>query len=209
MTHRKRFYFSSFTIRTLIGVLILPVIIFGFAALLHFALAFPKPKSWLEKKNSLWILYAPPLFVSAYIIYLILAQPDATSALNQITQIIFGLFIIGYFGLSIVVIIRTYLKASAKERSENGLNIMAVGVILALLLPVISIATGIIAPKVVLPGSDFFGLTFILLPLSFSYAVMKVEGHSDDSTEPSEPSEPSEPFEPSEILELLSFLFGR
>ena len=177
-------YFSSYAIRTVIGVLFLPVIIFGFAALLHFVLAFPQPKGWLERKNSLLILYAPALFITAYVIFLILARPDATSTLNQVNRILFGLFFIGYFGLSIVVIVRTYLKATAKERSAYGLNIMAVGVILALLWPVVSIIVGIAAPKVIIPGSDFFGLTFILLPLSFAYGVMKSLKAAGEPAEP-------------------------
>jgi hypothetical protein len=167
-----------------LGVLLIPVMILGFAALLHFALAFPNPRGWLEKKNSQLILYTPALLITAYVLFLILAQPEATGTLNQVNQIIFGLFFIGYFGLSIVVIVSNYLKATAKDRSAYGLNIMAVGVILALLLPVISIIKNIVAPEVILPGSDFFGLTFILLPLSFAYGVMKSLKAAGEPAEP-------------------------
>jgi hypothetical protein len=100
-----------------------------------------------------------------------------------VNQIPSGLFFLAYFGLSIVVLIRTYLNANAQERNAYGLNIMAIGIILALLFPVISIAVGIIAPKVVIPGSDFIGLAFILLPLSFGYAVLKSLKMGPDTAE--------------------------
>lgn len=166
-------YFDSYVIRTLFSILFLPLVIFGFAALLHFVLAFPKSKNWLERSNSLAVLYAPPLLLTAYIIFLIVMQPDATSTLNKVNQLLFGLFIIAYFGLSIIAMMHTFLKASAQERTEHGLNFMALGVFLALIFPVVSVAAGIVSPNTALPGSDFYGLAFILLPLSFGFAVLR------------------------------------
>ena len=174
-------YFDSYAIRTAFIVLSQPLIVFGFAALLHFLLSFPEPKPWLKKKNALLILYAPALLLTVYILFLVLVQPDGTSVLNTINNIVFGLFMLSYFGLSIIVMVRTYLKASSQKRKIYGLNIMAAGSVLALLPFVIFIGVRIVAPAVILPGNDFLLLSFILLPLSFAYAVMKSLSLAEDA----------------------------
>ena len=89
------------------------------------------------------------------------------------------------------------MKASAEDRSNYGLNLMAIGIIIPLAVPIISIVLGIVAPTVVLPGRDFYGLSLILLPLTFAFAltgsqiedseVTGNDGESNDSTAEEEP----------------------
>lgn len=166
-------YFSSYALRTAVGVLFLPVLLLGFAALLHFVMSFPKDNPWLAKANAMKILYGPPMLLAAYIILLTLLQPDSTDTLNTVNSIIFGVFFLGYFGLTVFHMVKTYVRSDSEERSASGLNVMAIGVVLALLPLVISIAVNIVAPQVILPGSDYFGVTFVLMPLAFAYAVLK------------------------------------
>ncbi len=166
-------YIASYGLRTAVGFIILAGIVLGFALLLHFMLEFPKRKQWLEKPTATKILYAPAALIALMFFYLIVFQPAGTSGLNTVVNILVGLFIVGYFGLSVIAMIGTYRKATAEERSTTGLNFMLVGVVLGLLPLILSAVVGVVAPSVVLPGVDFYFLTLVLIPIALAMATMK------------------------------------
>jgi membrane-associated protease RseP (regulator of RpoE activity) len=166
-------YFASFAIRTAIGAIIFPILLIGLASLLHLMLLLPNRSPWLDKPSAGKILYMPAALIAVFFLFLTLVQPDSTNSLSTISNILFGVFFTGLFGASLVVLVRTYLRSSADERRVHGLHVVVAGVVLALVPLVVSIAMNVLAPKVILPGSDFFGLTFILLPIALAYAVMK------------------------------------
>ena len=53
------------------------------------------------------------------------------------------------------------------------LLILLIGTLAGLILPLVTIVLSIIAPQVVLPGQNFYFLTFILIPITWSMAVLK------------------------------------
>ena len=168
-------YFQSYALRATVNSLSIVLILFGFAFLLAFMLEFPKPKPILAKTGlARAIIYGPAAFLSLFIVYLIAAQPDATSGLNMLVNVLFGLFIVYYFGYAVVAMVNSYVKATPAERDANGLNLMLAGVLVGLLPVTIASLIGIFAPAAVLPGSDFYFLTLALIPISLYMAVMRV-----------------------------------
>jgi len=93
-------YLSSFALRTIFGAVTITLVVFGFAFLLHFMMVFPKAKAFLAKKNAMLWLYGPAALVALLFLFLIIFQPEATSALNTVVNIIVGLFVAGYLGLA-------------------------------------------------------------------------------------------------------------
>ncbi len=81
----------------------MPVLILCFATLLHFMLVFPFHSSFMDKPNAQRILYGPAVLFTLYVLFLMLLQPDATSTLNVITNIFFGVFFGGYLIMSAIV----------------------------------------------------------------------------------------------------------
>ena len=166
-------YISSYTLRMIFRSIVPIAVIFGLAILLHFMMAFPKAKATLKKKNATTVLYGPAVLMTLFFLFIIIFQPDATSTLNTITRILFGVFIAVYFLLAAVAMVHSFVKATPKERAAHGLKFMLFGTIIGLAPPVISTIIYILAPTVVLPGEDFFILTFVLIPISFARACIK------------------------------------
>ncbi|KPK82540.1 MAG: hypothetical protein AMS25_02000 [Gemmatimonas sp. SM23_52] len=168
-------YLQSFTLRTIAAAIQLVIIIFGFAFLLHFMLEFPQTKAILAKAHMTKLLYAPALLMAIFALFLIILQPAATSTLNVLARSLFGLFVVVYFGLALWAMIHSYVKASPRQRSGYGLNFMLVGVIIGLLPITIAALIGVFAPRVVLPGYNFYFLTLVLIPFALAAAVIKSE----------------------------------
>ncbi len=166
-------YIASFGLRTAVGFVVLAGIVLGFAFLLHFMLEFPTRKQWLAKASATKILYAPAVLIALLFFYLLVFQPAGTGGLNRIVNVLVGLFVVGYFGFSVIAVVGTYRKATPEERTAAGLNFMLVGIVLGLLPLIISSIVNVIAPSVVLPAVDFYFLTLVLIPIALAMAAMK------------------------------------
>ncbi len=166
-------YISSFTLRATVGTVVLLMVVLGFATLLHCLMEFPKAKAMLAGKHFTKLLYAPAALMALFFLWLIIFQPRGTSTLNSVLTALIGIFIVGYFGLALVALIHSYVKAMPDERSKYGLNLMLAGVLIGLLPVTISALVTTFAPSVLLPGSDFFFLTMVLIPITMALAVMK------------------------------------
>lgn len=168
-------YLASYALRTIFGSVAIVLVVFGFAFLLHFMMAFPKEKAFLSKKKAMIWLYSPTMLVALLFLFLIIFQPEATSALTTVVNIIVGLFVAGYLGLAVVAMVHSYVKATLQERVANDLNFMLLGTVIGLAPVVISAIVGVIAPKVVLPGVEFYGLTMVLIPFALAQSTLKKE----------------------------------
>jgi membrane-associated protease RseP (regulator of RpoE activity) len=166
-------YMSSFFVRTLVGSIQTLGALLGFAFLLHYMLETPAPKQFLQRKHALKILYAPAVVVILLVLFLVVVQPRSTSGVNQLYNILLGLFVVAYFGWALAVMIRTYAKATRQERTAYGLTIALAGSLIGLLPVIVAAMIGVVAPKLVLPGGDFYFLTLILIPISLTMAMMR------------------------------------
>ena len=137
---------------------------FGIASILNFLLVHLR-----LRRNRL--IYVPGIAAGLFIVWRILAVPEATDTLNTISGIFIGLCAVFYLLASIYSIYRGFSAASAAERAARGLNLMLIGALVGLLPPLVGITSGIIAPQLVLPGSNFYMLFFAAVPITWSIAV--------------------------------------
>jgi hypothetical protein len=166
-------HISSFFVRMLAGSIQILVVFLGFAFLLHYMLETPKPKRFLQWKHARKIIYAPAVLMVLFVVFQIVLEPRATSGLNQMNNILFGLFFVAYFGCAAAAMIHTYAKATPQERAAYGLNIALAGSLIGLLPVTIAALIGTVAPKLVLPGGDFYFLTLILIPISLTAGMLR------------------------------------
>lgn len=176
-------HFSSFFVRTLVASIEDLVVLLGFAFLLHYMLETPKQERFLQRRHALKIIYAPAVLMTLFVLFLVIVEPRATSGLRQLSNILVGLFIAGYFGCSLAAMIRGYAKATRQERTGYGLNIELAGGLIGLLPIIIAALIGVVAPKLILPGEDFYGLTLILIPISLTIAMRRQSAYSSRTPE--------------------------
>lgn len=159
-------YFATYTLRNLDAALVNILLFLGVASLLNFLLVH-------FRSSSNRLIFLPGLAAGLFIAYRILAAPEATSALNTFSNIFIGVIIAFYFIAALVTIYRGYSSASPEDRVNQGLNLMLIGALIGLLPSLIATVTAIFAPQVVLPGGNFYFLTLVALPITWSMAVLK------------------------------------
>jgi hypothetical protein len=166
-------YIESAGLRSVVNT-ISPILVFaGLGALLHFLLVFPNPREFINKSNAKLMLYAPAAVFVVLVAYRQLFTPAATSGLNTLTNVVAGL-VVGFYLLgSIVTMWQNHSRASAEDRSAKGLNTMLLGTLVGLLPVAVGTVAGIFSPQTVLPGQDFYFLTLILIPITWSMAAKK------------------------------------
>lgn len=166
-------YFESTAVRTAVGVVIFLVVTAAFAFLTHFLCVFPKKKRAFERSNMIWVLYGPAITVGLLAVWLLVLQPASTSSVNVFFRVLFGLFVVAYFGTSLIALLHSYFKASSQERAGSGLNMLLAGAVIGLGPSIVISIVGLIAPQVVVPGSQFLPLGVGLLPVLFAIAAVR------------------------------------
>ncbi|MCP5119573.1 MAG: hypothetical protein GY953_52915, partial [bacterium] len=144
------------------------------ALLLHFLLRFPRRRAFLDRKISGWLIYGPVAVVGVVAAVTLLVRPQLLSlaiAVATAVPVLHLLFAIG-------VLIHSYVKADAAARIAHGLHVLLAGFILGLVPMLVG---GFVSA---LPGSRFYFLTTILIPLSLAYCVFRVEGHRQVELQP-------------------------
>jgi hypothetical protein len=165
-------YIGSLALRQIVNSIVLALIIVGLAFLLHCLLEFPKVKAIMQRPHATKVLYAPAVLMALFTVWLIVFLPRGTSGFNTLVNALFGIIVVLYFGLALVALIHSFVKATPDERSHYGLNLMLVGVLVGLLPMIIGDLISIFAPRVILPGVDFYFLTLILIPITMALAIM-------------------------------------
>lgn len=166
-------HFASNAVRTAVRGVLSLIVVLGFAFLFHLMMEFPKRKALLRREHAIRLLYAPPLLVALYLFFLIVVQPRATSGLNQLSNLLIGLFVVLYFGGAAVAVVHTYAKATPSERAEYGLHIELAGILMGILPVTIASVFRILVPSLALPGSNFYFLTLILVPIALVTAILR------------------------------------
>jgi hypothetical protein len=159
-------YFENYILRSLDNALNTLLIFLGVAAILNFLLVHLRSRS-----NRL--VFLPGLAAGLFVVYRILATPESTTALNNFSNVFIGVIIAFYLVGSLVTVYKSYSAASASERDSQGLNLMLIGALIGILPTAISVLVGIVAPQLVLPGQQFYFLSFVALPITWSMAVLK------------------------------------
>ena len=166
-------YFSSYFLRLLANSVSIIIILLGFACLLHLMLEFPKRSAFLAKAHALKIVYGPAALIALFVLYFIIFSPLPTSTPNPLAIALIVIFLVAYFGLPAIAMVRSFVKATPEERSDHGLNFLLAAILIVLIPLTFAILIGIFAPRMVLPGSDFYSLTVVLVPIALAMAVRK------------------------------------
>jgi hypothetical protein len=166
-------YIESPAIRNAVGTITTAIVLLGIAALVHFLLAFPTRRPFLERKSATILLYGPAIVLSLILIGFSILQPDSTSGVNIFFRTLFNLLIAGYFLAAIVILVRRYAAAPPADRARHGLGLMLAGVIIGLGPILIASVAGLVSPSTFLPLSQFYFLTLGLIPIAFAIAAVK------------------------------------
>jgi hypothetical protein len=145
--------------------------VFGFAALLHFTLVFPEEQRILGRTFTLPALYVPPALAAAGHMGTTLLQrgePGGGVALATTVAIV---LVLSDFLLAVVVLVRSCVRATAAARAASGMNALVVCLVLGL-APLIPTAVYLVAPGVVFPGSEYYDLTWVLIPFALARATV-------------------------------------
>jgi hypothetical protein len=145
--------------------------LFGFAALLHFTLVFPKERRVLSRKATLLVIYVPAAAVSAAKVAATIVRRGEPGGAAVLTTTLSLVLVLLYFALAIVMLVESFLRATPAERSTSGLNVL-VGCMVLGLAPMIPTATYLVAPSVVFPGSDYYDVTWVLIPFALARATV-------------------------------------
>jgi PDZ domain len=166
-------YFESPAVRTAVNTIVTDFLLLGVAALVHFLLAFPTRRPFLDRPSGTKILYAPAVVLAVLTTGFSIVQPDSTSAVNVLFRTVFNVVLAGYFLVAIVVLLRRFSAASAAERTAHGLGLMLAGAVIGLGPLLISSIVGLVSPTTVLPQSQYWFLTLGLIPIAFSVAAIR------------------------------------
>lgn len=178
LTFLRAPYIASPVRRAVVQAISLIVIVMGFATLLHALAAFPKRKRILDRPAMTLLLYAPAVVMATLFTWLVVFEPAGTASLNTFVNAMVGLLIAGYFGLTVVAVLHSYVRASSRDRERWGLNLLLAGVLVGVGPVTIAALVGIVAPRAMLPGSDFYSLTLVLVPATLALAVMRAAPHA-------------------------------
>ena len=175
-------YFSSYSVRRLAQAIIGLALVLGFASLFHFMLEFPKPTAFLGRKYARIAIYGPALFIASFLLFLVIVQPPATGALNRLSNLLFGLFVVAYFGGAAAAMTHSFVKANPAERTHYGLRIELAGILFGIIPITMEVLFSVIMPSLLLPGSDFYYLTVGFIPIALVMAIFRQQRSAGPST---------------------------
>ena len=91
------------------------------------------------------------------------------------------MLILAYFSLAVVVLVQSYVLATPVERAASGLNALVICMALGL-APMVPTAVYLVAPGVVFPASDYYDLTWVLIPFALARATILQARHAPAGT---------------------------
>jgi hypothetical protein len=145
--------------------------VFGCAALLHFTLVFPEQVRMLDRKFMLPAIYVPAAIVSAVRMAATVLQRGEPGGVAALTTTLALVLVLVYFLLAVLALVRSYVRAAPSQRADSGLNVLVACIVLGL-APMIPTAVYLVAPSVVFPGSDYYDLTWVVIPFALARATV-------------------------------------
>lgn len=166
-------YTGTGILSTIVGIINTSIVLYAFTRLVIYMLKYPPESSFINGKNNKMV-YVPMLVILLIIIVLEVTQMDNSSTLRMTMRLLFGAFIIGYFLIALITLIKKYMNASADERNSKGLTMMLIGAVIGLVPILIYFTVSTLSPGTELPGNDYVFYTFAAIPIFFMLALNKV-----------------------------------
>lgn len=168
---------SASIIDTIVDIVSASIFLYAFTSLAIFMLKYPPESNFTTSKN-FKLIYTPMAILLLVIIILELLQPDSSGALNMTMRLLWALFIIFYFGWSLITLIRKYMSSNAEERNTQGHTMMLIGSIIGLLPILIIVTVNAVSPGVDIPGGDYVFITLAAIPIFYYLALNKLHNSS-------------------------------
>lgn len=166
-------YTGTGMLSTIVGIINTSIVLYAFTRLVIYMLKYPPESAFVNSKNSKMV-YVPMLILLLIIIILEITQVDNSSTLRMTMRLLFGAFIIGYFLIALITLLKKYIKASTEDRSSKGLSMMLIGAVIGLVPILIYFTVSTLSPGTELPGNDYVFYTFAAIPIFFMLALNKV-----------------------------------
>jgi hypothetical protein len=140
--------------------------------LLRFFLAFPEPKRAGESRLATALIYGGWAILLVCLALELTFHPRFYHTFGPL----YGLLMLVYSTLALGALVHTFVKTPPLERRVTGMNIILVGVVVALVPTAISAIDRAFLWNAHVPGSNWFPLMLAVIPLSIATAVRK---HAD------------------------------
>ncbi|MBI4266736.1 MAG: hypothetical protein HY657_20405 [Acidobacteria bacterium] len=170
-------YFASRALRDAVGSVVVVTFVVGIVALVHFLLAFPSRRAFLDRRWATVILYGPGAIVALITIGDLVHPIELKSGRgNLVIGMLYNVFMAVYFLWAIVLLVWRYVATQPSERAMHGLGIMLASTVLAfgpfLVYPIVTSLwpASMKAYQLYSPYSSF---TFALIPIAFSVAAVR------------------------------------
>lgn len=143
------------------------------SAFLQFTLVFPEPWEWGAKHVTRMVIYAPvALGVVAATVALTITPKEAAQGWIDKFMLLEGLQTIVYPAIALVFLLVRFIRATPWDGPRNITGILVAGAWGSVLPWVITSLVEQAGGKVV-GGSDIYTLFFVLLPITFTYAILR------------------------------------
>jgi membrane-associated protease RseP (regulator of RpoE activity) len=168
--------FESPAVRSVLDGVAILALYMGITALVHFLLAFPSRRRFLDRRWAAVVLYGPAVLVVLLSVGTLNLPIEIIS--RNVLSMLSTLFGALYFLSAIVLLIWRYVAASRADRAKYGLGIMLLGTLAAfvplLLYPVVtSLWPGSARYYQIIASTYSPPLTLALIPIAFSVAVVR------------------------------------
>ncbi len=165
-------HIRSTPIRNAVGALVIPVIFLGFGALVDFLVRAGRPGGYTGARGAPTWIFVPPLAVGILLAALILFQPAATSSLNVAVRTIVGIFLVGYLGAAVALVLRNYMRATPQVRYDRQLGLMLFAAMVGIVPGLIINLVGLVSPSTFISARDYLFLTMVVVPVAFAFAAV-------------------------------------
>lgn len=172
-------YFEQEVLRNIINTVTPILFLLGFIFLVRFLLVFPPESSQLQNKATNYLLYVPAIFLGSLLFFLNIFSPEGTASLLSFVNTAVGLVIAFYFVWALWLLVQKYRQSTAEQRQQHGTGLLLAGALIGLLPTLFLIVVNVLAPKMVMPGGEYFFLGLGAIPILFAAAVKRLEGSEE------------------------------
>ncbi len=165
-------YFASPMVRTMTGLVFTIAIVAGFALLLDFLMQTGSDEAFTDQKTTPRWIFWPAIAVGVVMATITIIQPAATSTMNVVLRSMIGLFVVGYFGGSLVQVVRNYMKADAARRESRKMGKMMMGAAVGLGPLTLGLVINLVSPATVIPTLQYWFLALTAIPITFALAAV-------------------------------------
>lgn len=140
--------------------------------LLHLLLTFPKRKAILERRSTLWLLYAPAVLLLLFGVLDLLADPRLYVHFAVATAGLVAIYIL----LVITALVHSWVRSTGEERKRSGFNLVLLALAIALMPQLARGFAAIAGLGEGLPGSAYYSLSAAVIPLAMATAIARRRG---------------------------------